>query len=144
MAKREKVIIGLSKCSRVHRNLEDCAECPYRLKPGHYAGMECWYRLCDDALALLKEQEPRVMTLEEVKNASVVWLEPIHIDLEVDMPIWFDGWAEPVDSSECRINLYDFGNEVPVETEYSEYGKTWRCWTSRPTEEQKKEVPWDD
>ena len=65
MPDREKVMLGLTKCGRVHRSLEDCAECPYKLKPGHYAGMECWCRLCDDALALLKEQEARWIPVTE-------------------------------------------------------------------------------
>lgn len=27
--------------------------------------------------------------------------------------------------------------------ELSEYGKTWRCWSSQPGEEQRKEIKWD-
>lgn len=25
----------------------------------------------------------------------------------------------------------------------NEYGKTWRCWTSRPTDEQREKTPWE-
>ena len=32
---------------------------------------------------------------------------------------------------------------VPIARFYEkDYGKTWRCWTARPTEEQRRETPW--
>lgn len=50
MAEKSKVIRGLECCSL--GSLSDCEECPY-------TGMGCSEHLCADALALLKEQEPR-------------------------------------------------------------------------------------
>ena len=71
MIEREKVMLGLTQCSREHRGLEDCAGCPYKLKPGHYAGLECWCRLCDDALSLLKEQELEIKGLRKLVEWAV-------------------------------------------------------------------------
>jgi len=128
----EKVIIGLSKCGRVNRGLEGCAECPYKLKPGHYAGMKCWWRLCDDALALLKEQEPRVMTFEEIMLCSDwVWCE---------YSSGYQGWykMEEYDKECCLFRWEDTTTDI-----VDDYGVKWRCWTSRPTNEQRKAVAWD-
>ena len=63
--------------------------------------------IIDDIIALLKEKEPRVMTLEEMQKIASIR----------DGAIWLEagaGW----------------------------YGKTWRCWTSRPTDEQREAAPW--
>lgn len=32
--------------------------------------------------------------------------------------------------------------EELMENEY--YGKTWRCWSAKPTEEQREATPWQD
>lgn len=97
-----------------------------------------WQRVYD-ALVLLREQEPRVLTLEEIRSGTVevVWLE------DADKPnvipgIWFrlsnEGGDEAVD-----IHVVDGFVGARLEV----YGKLWRCWTARPTEEQRKAVPWD-
>lgn len=88
-----------------------------------------------DALALLKEQEPRVLTLEEALKANPVWFET-------------HGLVSPaiIDHGESKAGFCvivfgeDNWNDYPI----SQYNKTWRCWTSRPTDEQRKAVKWDD
>ena len=146
MPDREKVIIGLSKCGRVHRSLEDCAECPYKLKPGHYAGMKCWCRLCDDALELLKEQEPRVMTLDEVMNTDdFVWVE-IWTPRNKRWSLIYARVRTCID--EELLNLQeDSGMEwTRLVCDYNMKGLLdcgWRCWTSRPTEAQRENTPWE-
>lgn len=95
-----------------------------------------------DALALLKEQEPRVMTLDEVLDAEdFLWAE-----------IWTPGnrrWCLIY----ARINksIYD---DILMLHEDSGFGWTrlasnynmnsgWRCWSDRPSEEQRKNTPWE-
>lgn len=92
--------------------------------------------LLDD---LLKEQEPRVMLLEEAPKADVCWLE------------WRKRGRKPV---ACRVFIrwnnvgdkvawgYRFFEE-PTIYSIRKYGKDWRCWTSRPTDEQRKATPWE-
>jgi hypothetical protein len=98
---------------------------------------------------LLKVQAPRVMTLEELKN-------------NVDNPCWFEShgtymgrkgfWIIPYMFSVTGMMSYVFPlmqTDERGNTHYSElgtyvYGKVWRCWTSRPTDEQMKEVKWDE
>ena len=71
------------------------------------------------ALALLKAQEPRVMTMEEAKNAYVVEYR--------------SGKMREVGSALLDLN---------VDPLNAEYGKIYRVWTSRPTDEQREATPW--
>ena len=51
MADTEKVIKGLELCGYME-GMPQCDSCPYD-------GKQCWKRLKNDALALLKAQEPK-------------------------------------------------------------------------------------
>lgn len=81
----------------------------------------CQRWILKDALTLLKAQEPRVMTLEEAKNAEVVWVED----------------RETSDVYPCIVknNMND--------SKLYKYGIQWRCWTSRPDEKRRAETPWE-
>ena len=133
MVEREKVIRGLKCCT----TSEGCWNCPYAL--GHMETADCLPNCIRDALALLKEQGARVMTVEEIRSGAfeVVWLE------DADKPnvipgIWFrlsnEGGDEAVD-----IHVMDGFVGARLEV----YGKMWRAWTSRPDEGQRKAVAWD-
>lgn len=75
-----------------------------------------------EAIAFLKAQEPRVMTLEEYKALAEKPKE------ERD-PVW-EEW--PGLESTWAIPNQAYGG----------YGTSWRCWTSRPTDEQREAEPW--
>lgn len=132
MADREKVIRGLECCAL--DLLSSCEGCPYTEET------RCSEHLCGDVLALLREQEPRVLTPEEIRSGAVevAWVED-RDKAEVIPGIWFrlsnEGEDEAVD-----IHIRDgfVGARLAV------YGKLWRCWTSRPTEEQRKAAAWDE
>lgn len=142
MTEREKVIRGLIACKN-----HWCAECSYAMP-----GMKCCGRdqMFDDALALLKEQEARVMSLEEAESLSD--------------GVWTEIWSPSV-REYCLIyarvsknnNFSDYENlEEDSGTGWirdrdnynknvdSDVAHGWRCWTSRPTEEQRKAVKWDE
>lgn len=96
----------------------------------------------DDFIELcLSSDEPRVMTLEEVKQ--FVFGAPYIIETN-----------EPDNESRMMYGLYSHqgleGNFDFAVTDMRkrlfdiDYGKTWRCWTSRPTYEQRKAVKWDE
>lgn len=89
------------------------------------------------AIALLKAQEPRVMTLEEVKA------------LPSETDVWLDEFCSIIVAAtiSCTLygNAYFYGKEhadYGVDYKLIDYGKEWRCWTSRPTEEQREAEPW--
>ena len=94
--------------------------------------------LLRDALALLKAQEPRVMTLEEVRD------EADHMYIEKYSKTGSDlyGCAIPGDWDKYGIELLICEYDT-ARLRWSDYGKTWRCWTSRPDEKRRAETPWE-
>lgn len=129
MKKLEKVVDSLDLCLEVLCNL-----CPYQNSdaPGG-----CKDELMYDAMILLKERIPKVMTLKELTS------------LEENTPVYIEqydglhGWDVYIG---VEIDTNDIMTEPSWdETEHwirSEYGDTWRCWTSQPTEDQMIKEPW--
>ncbi|MBO7670765.1 MAG: hypothetical protein J6S60_09280 [Oscillospiraceae bacterium] len=94
-----------------------------------------------DAITLLKAQEPRVMTLEEVLNAEnraePLWCEFI----DCALGSWRMGWKLRTEGKREVQHILENPIERAIVWE-SEYGRGWRCWTSRPTDVQREETPW--
>lgn len=139
MDKRERVMNGLECCIKAIDDCECTDNCPYE--------SQCWYGtdgtiyldLMRDALELLKAQEPRVLTLEEVEA-----LPYGHVIIETDKndPIrWLDAllFIKNTNFSFDFITL-----EGKARLLGTEYNREWRCWTAWPTEEQRKAVKWDE
>lgn len=42
------------------------------------------------------------------------------------------------------VNVPSQTLDEALELDSENYGKTWRCWTAKPTDEQRKAVKWDD
>ena len=121
-----KIINALENC--VHYS-GDCVNCEY-LK--HTACKTC---LMIDALAVLKEQEPRVMTRLEIEQSEgrVVWFE----DDQFNSYALVDG----IDQRNSWVWLSIVGNMgLQQRRDFENYGKRWRCLTKRPTEDQRKAV----
>lgn len=51
----------------------------------------------------------------------------------------YDGEQQPVETCE----VYQIGIESPIRLFLQFYGKTWRCWKSNPTREDRLSVDWD-
>lgn len=141
MSDREKVIKGL-KCHVNGHPHTRCHKCPY-WGTGPHGSSECNV-LAADALALLKEQEPRVMNVTEVtacEVGTVLWVEerqgvtwnlfPLEIDVSSTHPDTGTNYLFFITYHDIRI------------FECDEYNRTWRCWSARPTDEQRKAVKWD-
>lgn len=88
---------------------------------------------CEDMIRLLKSQDPRVMTLDEAEKADICWIERRSGIIEA-----------------CRVAVSPNRKKVtigrismsPIHVPLENYGRTWRCWTSRPTDEQWEATPW--
>lgn len=138
----KKVIKGLECCVDLQRGNtnRNCEECPYNddVRTGTCKTL---YPLLADALSLLYAQEPRVLEIDEI--------------YAYDKPVVLE---QPYESEECQdsyrfVNLIQplVGKPIVVLTNpewesahYSEeYGKTWRCWTAKPTDEQRKATLWE-
>lgn len=137
MPDTDKVIKDLTRCQRC-----ECDNCTLEDKSGYPWDCTARENLIDYAIAKLKELEARVLTIEKMEDAldTVVWL---------DMPgseNLADGYSLIMAYSHKNgFVLMDspFGDNPSQDRyEYSEYGKTWRCWSSRPTEKQRQAVPW--
>lgn len=131
MTDREKVIKGMECCDGY---CDDETGCPYF---GELESFDCQEQLRADAIALLKEQEPRVMTLEEVTEdrPDVVWFDDKHYKLTYPAFVSngeVTGWVVSL-SKGC----YERHDHIDG------YGKEWRCWTSRPDEKRRAETPWN-
>ena len=126
MPDREKVIRGL----KAHAVIGMCGDnCPYY---GYSGQGTCSETLCADALSLLKEQEPRVMTLEEAAEADVCWLE-----------IKGSGRILPCIVRDDEENFSIRTDEpTPELGPGDENGKEYRLWSARPTDAQREAVKW--
>ena len=125
-----------------------CEKCPYREHYGYIGG--CIYGLVNDVDRLLQndsiEREAHIICLEAFlygncdpfKNGCV-WLELYPCGLA---PAFFDCSH----ANDIRfLSLYvttDGNNKAWFSGDL--YGKTWRCWSARPTEEQRRETKWKD
>lgn len=109
-----------------------CETCPYD-------EATCGLDVPNDALSLLKAQEPRVMDADEIVQSADpskwLWVERKG-----------DYCAEAFKAGKTISGLIAFDSETPGAFLHCErpddYGKTWRCWTSRPTDKQREETPW--
>lgn len=130
---REKVIKGLERCTTAI----GCSECPYAV--GGKATNACNLLIDRDALALLKAQEPRVVRISELTSGEpmLVWLE------DIDKTETVAGMIFDYVPGRLGFKLTDIGSMDRIYPRIEEYLTRWRCWTSRPTDEQREAVPWN-
>ena len=112
---------------------DSCSDCSHHCDRESFP--DCMEKLLDDAYQLLKARQPRVMTLEEVKalqRDSVVWYEHTGCNTPRPRVIGYvaDEYVAFTDGGKWRFDA-------------DRYGASWRCWTSRPTDEQREAEPWE-
>ena len=147
--KHDKVIKGLELCltpndRREYDDADVChAECPYFRA---YNMGDCVRALAKDALTLLKAQEPRVMTLEEIKALpDYVFLE----DRDISHAFSVKTISRPALPQLVFVNTSGEecvgfrGPDGDTSLVSSRYGVEWRCWTSRPDQATREAVKWD-
>ena len=99
-----------------------------------------WQKIAKRAIAKLttlsKAQEPRLLTLDDI----AAWVrqkpmdrEPIYVEVKDLLGTW-GAWM--VDEIASYLPETDLSGEL--------YGKTWRVWSAKPTDEQRKAVSWND
>lgn len=93
------------------------------------------------AIEALTEQEPRLLTLDEIHDSMVVWLEAGTKFLKIvddDGVVLAIGGSERI-GAKCFITVWD----VDIAAMNDEYNVTWRAWSQRPTKEQREGTPWN-
>ena len=91
-----------------------------------------------ERIGKLKAREPRVLMVEEVvllKQNDVVWLEDYN--KKDVIPAIVSRMGPMVICIEFALS------DRFISVGYDDYGKRWRCWTSRPTDEQREATPWE-
>lgn len=116
----------------------DHTDCPYY--PAGYTGCTCKL-LIRDALALMKAQRPRVMSLEEMNDmrgrGKAIYYEDRDASVK-SQDVFFITSDKEFDDVWLIAETYMFTAKM------SAMGKTWRCWTSCPTDEQREAMKWDE
>ena len=122
-----------------------CGECEYK------AYMICKHFLLEKALVLLKQQAellkgqaPRVLTIEEVKSMKRLTLCVVEQRSKIHINTFNAEYCGIVTVG--NRDFLDFGlysDKDRYRRSEGGYGKTWRCWNKRPTDEQRQEVEWE-
>lgn len=140
----------MSNCNEIIERLENLAK-----HAVHYVGEPPFVMSLDDGIALhdainlLKEQEPRVMTSDEVgniKRGDWVWIEISDSKLYPGGCLYYCEAAIDAETIEepykyTNIYFHSLAMVQRMDTNNAEYA--WRCWTARPSDEQRKAVKWE-
>lgn len=83
------------------------------------------------------------MTLEEAYEAEYCYLE--HDTKGMDTQIVMLGMMSTNARNESRVEILEFGEDADYcgKLECSDYGKTWRCWSRKPTDEERSAAEWE-
>ena len=113
-----------------------CDGCPY-VYENLCNTNDCTADLASDVLSLLKEQEPRVMTLDEVKafGWDCCYLEEERLTGKEYRAVCGD-YALTCITWPCIASMR-------IQHGDDSYGKKWRCWSAKPTDEQRQAVKWE-
>lgn len=94
---------------------------------------------------MLKAQEPRVMCAAEVAACSegtVLWVEERQGVTWNLFPLEIETSSTHPDTGTDYLFFITYHDIRKFEC--GEYNQTWRCWTSRPTDEQREAEPWQE
>jgi len=103
---------------------------------------------CEDVIDLLKEQEAHVMTLEEL----AFYDSGLYVETHNGCPegLTDELWPALVHLY-CVLQNSEYGyvsfanwNADTYDFEAKDYNVNFRCWTSKPTDEQRQAVKWND
>ena len=122
----EKVLKGLE----AHAAFAGCSDnCPYWGRET----LNCSEELAADAFALLKAQQPGVLTVDEAMNKDC-WYESKQGGVRHAIIKYID---------EMHVEIKSCNEEYSVYRLTDGYGKYWRCWNKQPTDKQRREAKWD-
>lgn len=137
MNKIDKVIKGLECCLK-----NDHKTCGYKSEDKGLTATPCTTFLMRDALERLKAQEPRVMTVEEVLGLH--FQDVVYYDTPVG--VVFPGIVvdviDKMPNGEIGLVQFSMMQKPIYNADLEYYGKQWRCWTAKPSDEQRMAAKW--
>lgn len=111
-----------------------------------------------EAVSILKAQMPCVMTLEEIKSAELCWIEDRILGMLYAAT--YECRGNPSNRGQfavfkIQVDEDDLPEEYADDDEYyfqfmegrrwlweGDMNDSWRAWTSKPTDEQRRATPW--
>ena len=129
MPDREKVMLGIEACANSDIMMH-CSVCPY-----YEIHQRCVTTMMRDALALLKEQEARVLTIDNIETL-------LHKGSDVFIERRGLGFILPATVFRVGRNFIEFYGALMSER-FDRYNRFWRLWTNRPTDDQRKAAVWN-
>lgn len=99
----------------------------------------------DEVMSIISAQRPRVMSLEASEQEwleATLWFE---VKGKKATPCMYTARGERMMFGRYEILMYFdmVGSSKWNGYMVKNYGRTWRCWTSKPTDEQRKAVSWE-
>lgn len=82
----------------------------------------------------LEKPMQKPLTLEELKKAEVVWIEASEEDKPY--PAFADGISD-------KSAYFIVRRGTHVHAFLDQFGSMWRCWGSKPTDEERKAAAWE-
>ncbi len=136
---RKRLIAELGHIREYFEAKADMAVGPGKIVLAHWAEVARG----SGELLTVEEQEPKLLTLDEVrklKPGTLVWEENCPEDELPMAPVEFEGSGAYTFPDGMRVDVIRFTAGM----EYvDEYGSRFRLWTAKPTEDQRKAVAWD-
>ena len=105
-----------------------------------------------EIVELLKEQEPRILSLEEaIEGKNGLEIDPyVFVEIKGREDI-FIGSVSDISHYNYPDLSFRVGESFKINRNFPEkiyldtdYMKTVRCWTHKPSKEQRREVKWED
>ena len=89
-----------------------------------------------------KDQQPRVLTKAEIADFldNIVWYETKYQDNSSDYFALVEDYTVKHEAVWLLLIVCEQSNRLST----ADYGINWRVWSARPTDEQRKAVPWKD
>lgn len=125
---------------------ENCSECRYECSKASWTKIQD--QLALDLIEFLKDQAPRLLTLKELDKilfdtadayANNLWME-VKSKRKISFGIVELNFSTVVDDGYEGLLM---GCSWPVHYRKDTYGIVWRCWSSRPTDEQRGIAKWE-
>lgn len=127
---RIDVIHNLESCLAIQ-----CDDCMQEHASHYPLDCEAYDSFVRSAVELLRMQEPRILALDEIKEGEPYWFEASG-DF-VRPVICLHREDDAIKKYITFVWLYGTSS-----WEMEEYNVGWRCWSAKPTDEQRRATPW--
>jgi len=131
--------------------IREIEERAYGAGAGQYMSLRC--DAARETVRMLKEHEPRILSLEEaIEGKNGLEIDPyVFVEAKYSKDIFIGSVSDVThynypDRKFSIRESFRIDRAFPAGTVYSktDYMKVVRCWTHIPTAEQRKEAAWDE